>query len=46
MSHVHVPGLQVEKIGSCVVVRMTNDSNVLTVQFIEGLHLALDAVER
>lgn len=47
MSHVQLPaGLNVEKFGSCVVVRMTNDSNVLTSQFIEGLHSALDTVER
>jgi hypothetical protein len=41
MSHVHV-----QRFGSCVVVRMTNESNVLTPQFIEELHSALDAVER
>ena len=46
MSHVPGPGLLVEKFGSCVVVRMTNKSNVLTLLFIEGLHSALDTVER
>lgn len=44
MSHVNVG--QIEKFGSCVVVRMTNNSNVLTSQFIEGFHSALDTVER
>lgn len=39
-------GMEVEKVGSCVVIRMKRGENRLCPEFLEALNEALDKAER